>query len=225
MRAAAVAMATVAVTALAACQPVEVGGAATATTTTAPVTGSSPGRGAPDRQTPTTFAGILDRALQTALTWQDAPQPAEIIVELGPDRPSAADVTYLAADADRLLTVRITDDGIVERRPTLGALDLLPISTPGMEELPPPPEGVLDPLALAAAAGQPLSDCGVDPGAGTVEVGYATGAPYAWDGSRWADPPAWTATVTIVSSDGARSGVPTDPVTGLPAGDCFEVTL
>jgi len=58
-----------------------------------------------------------------------------------------------------------------------------------------------------------------------VEVGYATGAPYAWDGQGWADTPVWTATVTVVSSDGVRSGTPIDPVTGAPAGDCFEVTL
>jgi hypothetical protein len=210
---------------LSACQPVEVGSSATATETAVPGTGSTPGRGAPDRQTPTTFTGILDRAFQTALTWQDDPRPAEVLVELGAGRPAVAEVTYLAPEADRLLTVRITDEGIIERRPTLGALDLLPVSAAGMDELPPPPEGVLDPLALAAAAEQPLSDCGVDPGGGVVEVGYASGAPFAWDGQVWADPPVWTATVTVVESGGTRSGTPMDPITGTPAGDCFEVTL
>ncbi len=60
--------AVVTVCGLTACQPVEVGSSATSTATAVPETGSTPGRGAPDRQTPTTFTGILGRAFQTALT-------------------------------------------------------------------------------------------------------------------------------------------------------------
>lgn len=183
---------------------------------------SSPGRGAPALGTPSTLAEMLQRAGETAVTWQDDPRPVEVSVELAEDRPVAAEVTYVAGGSDRLLVVTETDDGVGEERPTLGVLGLEPVTADAVEEVPDLPEGALDPLPLAEAAAPALGECGVD--GQPTQVRYATGAPYAWTGEAWAEELDWTAAVAVTGEGVSSSGVTVDPVTGAALGDaCFAV--
>lgn len=205
--------------ALTACDPVAVSGEQAVPT---PGPAASPRRGAPPDGTPGTLTGILARGDDTAITWQEAPRPVEVAVDLAGGRPVRAAVTYLAADADRFLEVRIDDDGIGEDRPTLGTLGLLPVTAAGMEELPEPGGELLDPVALAEAAVPAVADCG---GGEPTAVTYDTGAPYGWDGTTWASAPTWGATVAAVTQDGARTGARVDPATGTAVGEdaCFTL--
>ncbi|MDP8969162.1 MAG: hypothetical protein M3N52_01360, partial [Actinomycetota bacterium] len=130
-----------------------------------------------------------------------------------------ARLTYLAAEADRFLTVQLRPTGGVQERPTLATLGLKPVSARGLQQLPPMPTNAREPAALARAARSALIECGVDQP--TRGVLYATGAPASWDGQRWADPPVWTATVTGPKD----SGVVVDPVSGAQAsGGCLQPT-
>lgn len=213
----AVAAAATALVLLAGCDPVVGGARATPT----PAVPASPPRGAPLDGTPATLADILAVADETAVTWQADPRPVEVAVELAGGRPVRAVVAYLAADADRSLEVRIADDGIGEDRPTLGAIGLLPVDLAGIEALP-SPDGLPDPVALAAAAVPAVTACG---GGAPTAITYDTGAPYAWDGTSWASAPVWGATAAAVAEDGARTGARVDPATGEAVGDdaCFTL--
>lgn len=194
---------------LAACQPVdrvvpkpdETVEAPTATPLDAPV------RGMPD-----TLAELIARAEPEARGWQDEPVLAEILVELGPGQAwRRAALTYLAADADRQLVLTVTAETISPEITTLAALQLRAIPERGMGLVPPLPPDVLEPPDLAQRARAALRDCDIS---GTPNgVVYASGAPVAWTGRRWATPPAWTATVTT-----GTGAVQLDPVTATPLG-------
>jgi hypothetical protein len=152
-----------------------------------------------------------------AAQWQHGARLAELAVELDGPSWQAATVTYVAPDADRILVLRATADGIVQQRVTLDTLELQPVPAAGVTAIPTLPPGTLEPAALVEAAGPALGDCGV---AGRPDrVLYATGAPVAWDGARWSERPRWRA--TVMAGDG---GAVVDPTTGGPAdGDpvCF----
>lgn len=167
-------------------------------------------RGAPLTGLPGTLAEVLARAEHEAARWQDGARLAEVAVDVDEEgRLTRAQLTYLAADADRLLAVTVSPDGLREQRPTLGAFDLTPITGDALDALPPLPEGVQEPTALVEAAPAAFATCGVD--AVPAAVLYASGAPLAWhpDTQEWTDTLAWTATVT--GDDGV--GAVLDPVT------------
>jgi hypothetical protein len=163
--------------------------------------------GAPQQALPADLASLLAEFASTATQWQAGPVVAEIVVELDGTTWESAAVTYLAADADRFLVLQAGPDGVRQERPTLEGFDLVPVSGDGLDELP-DPDGLLDPVPLVAAAADVLDECGVGE---PHTVLYSTGAPAAWDGERWTEPPTWTATV---SGDGAAV---VDPVSGAPA--------
>lgn len=191
--------------ALAACQPVD--DVVTRTGETPPSAAASP-LGAPVHGMPADLAELLSRTEPVARAWQDAPRVAEIRVRFaGRERWSEAEVTYLAADADRLLTVTVGAEGLSRELSTLATLNLRPVSPRGIAALPELPAGVREPAALARAARVALRRC--DVGSATDGVLYATGAPVSWNGRRWSVPPVWTATVTT-----PRGGVQVDPLTG-----------
>ena len=192
---------------LAACQPVdrvvpeadETVAQATATPLDAPVRGM-----------PGTLAELIARVEPEARGWQDEPVLAEVLVELGPGRAwRRAALTYLAADADRQLVLTVTAESVSSEITTLAALQLHPIPERGMRLVPPLPPDALEPPDLAQRARAALRDCDIS---GTPNgVVYASGAPVAWNGRRWATPPAWAATVTT-----GTGAVQLDPVTAAP---------
>lgn len=202
---------------LAACQPVD--DLADVDEPGAEETGAGEDRrGAPATGPPATLDEALTRARDEAARWQEGATLAEVATELDEDGALArAQLTFLAADADRLLTVTVTADGVREERPTLAAFDLTPITGEGLGALPPLPEDVQEPDALAAAAPAAFATCAVD-GAPDMVL-YATGAPLAWrpDEQEWASPLAWTATVTSAGGGGAVL----DPVTAETL-DCVD---
>jgi hypothetical protein len=162
--------------------------------------------GRPDGTGLSTLPELLAHSDQLAGEWQPAPVLAEILVRLADREWAGAHLLYLAAEADRFLAVRLTADGVAQERPTLATLGLEAIGEEGIAAIPPFPGDVIEPRDLADAAEDALRGCGF----GWAEaVLYATGAPAAWDGQAWAEPPGWTATVLAV--DGA---VTVDPRTG-----------
>lgn len=188
-----------------ACQPA--GAPAPGPTTLA----SEAGLGAPPAGMPQSLDALLERTEPAALEWQDDPRLAELTVDVAEDgRWIAARALYLAADADRSLSLRLSAGGLAQQRPTLATLGLEPVSGEGLEAVPPLPDDAAEPTALLAAAQPLMGDCGATPPA--TQVLYATGAPVSWDGTAWSVPPEWTATVL----DGEASGVVLDP-TGAPA--------
>lgn len=163
---------------------------------------------------PGSLQALAGELAPAAAQWQRDARIVEVAVTLGDDGEWAeATVTYLAADADRLMLARVSADGTTVQRPTLSTLGLLPVSAEALAAVPSLPDGVLDPAALADAAGEPLDGCGF---AGDVsEVVYSTGAPAGWDGERWVEQPSWTAIVGA----GEAGAVALDPVTGAAATD------
>ena len=186
---------------LAACQPA--GGPAPPATEQA---ADGPRRGAPAVTAPQQLDELLAQTRSTAEEWQDEPRPAQVTVDLAEDgRWTAAQVVYVAADADRYLVVEATPDGLRQQRPTLAAVDVPPVPAAAVEKLPALPSGTREPAALAAEAAEPLAECQV--GAVTTVL-YDTGAPFTWDGSTWTVTPEWSA--TLLNADGG--GVVVDPV-------------
>jgi hypothetical protein len=149
-----------------------------------------------------------------AAEWQDDVRAVEVLIHLTPEREATrARVTYLAAQADRFLTVEIDERGTSEERPTLATMGLYPVDPAGIEAIPSLPEGAEDPDDLAESAAPVLDECGFDT---TVDsVLYTSGAPAAWDGQRWAGELGWTAT----ARSGGGNAVTIDPVDGTPADD------
>ncbi len=181
-------------------------------------------RGAPESGgVPAAVGAIVDATRETALRWQDAPVPAEVAVTVEQGVATAAEVTWLAGEADRLQLVRLDAEGVREERPTLATVGALPVSEDGLEQVPPPPEELLGPVALVDAAAAALRACGARVGAGPVQVDYATGAPLDWDGTAFGEPPSWSATVGLVGDGGGVAGARVDPTTGAGTDDCFEV--
>jgi hypothetical protein len=205
-------LALVACVALAACQPVDPGAEAGL----AGVEEAAP-LGAPEQGVPSSLGGLLDAGGRAAAEWQDRAVPVEITVEVADGRWQTAGVIYLAPESDRFLRYVVGPEGSEQSRPTLATLSSQPVTAPGLGEVPAPPDGMLDPAPLLAAASDALAGCGVDPG--TARITYATGAPFAWDGRRWTQPPAWSATI----SDARRFAV-VDPVSGAAGGTCGAVS-
>lgn len=191
--------------ALAACQPVDDLGDPVEES---PAPEEADRRGAPPTGLPATLAAALAQADVEAARWQEGARIAETAVELDGDRLTEVRVTYVAPDADRLLTVTLTEEGLREERPTLGAFDLEPIPGDALAQLPPWPEGLQEPTALVQGSDQAFDVCDVEGAADAVL--YASGAPLAWDpdAGDWGVPLGWTATVS--GQDGA--GVVLDPV-------------
>lgn len=176
-------------------------------------------RGAPATGAPGSLGEALARAEGEAARWQDDARLAEAALEV--DEAGAlveGRLTYLAADADRLLTVVITPEGTRVERPVLEAFDLAPITGDAIGALPSLPPDVLGPAQLVSAAQEAFGGCEVEGAA--VNVLYATGAPLVWDpqGQQWAGALDWTVTVTTAEGGGAVL----DPVTAQTL-DCVGV--
>jgi hypothetical protein len=163
--------------------------------------------GAPDEPLPGDLDALLADLDSTATQWQSEPTVAEIVVELEGEGWAGATVTYLAPDSDRFLVLRRTPGGTSQERPTLEGFDLLPVSADGLDAIP-GPQGLLNPGELMSAAAEALDGCAVsDPDT----VLYSTGAPAAWDGEQWTQPPTWRATIS------GEAAAVVDPQTGEPA--------
>lgn len=175
---------------LAACQPVdEVADAPAAT----PAAVASDLLGNPDEDFPATLAELRAYGRERALTWQDDPLLSTVTVYLDGAAWQRVRLTYVAADADRILTVTGDPEGARAERQTLAGLELVPVSAEGVSQLPELPAATLEPAALVEAAAPALEQCGA---AGEVAaVLYANGAPEAWDGEAWTAAPVWRATV------------------------------
>jgi len=190
----------VAVVALTACQPFG-GPEAIGPTAPAPDAGGPP-VGAPARGLPASLEELRERGAGVAREWQDEPVLAEVEIDLDAEGAwNAARLTYLAADADRFLSLVTSGSGFSQQRPSLATFDLQPVTGEGLDQLPPFPDDAAEPAALAEAA------------AAACEVGdaptvlYVTGAPVAWDGTAWSEPPVWRATVTGAEAAGAALAV------------------
>lgn len=191
----------------AACQPI--GGPSV----TAPTPGDdgATGRplGAPDAGVASTLDDLVTRGHAIAEEWQADPVLSEVQVDLDAAGGwSQARLVYVAGDADRMLQLETAGAGFTQQRPSLGTLNIQPVPGEALTEVPAFPDDAMAPqkLATAPAAGE----CGIS---GQATVLYTSGAPYAWDGTTWTDPPAWTATVTAAGGSAVRL----DPVSG--AGD------
>ncbi len=171
--------------------------------------GAPPALGSPDTDWPSTLGGLLAFARPEALSWQDEPVLADLTVWLDADTSwDRVRLTYVAADADRMLTYRSQPDQLRLERPRLAGLQLPELPAAAVEAIPPLPDDVLEPAALATASAPALADCGStdEP---VQAVLYATGAPAAWDGTSWTRTPSWRATVVT-----AATGVVVDPRSG-----------
>ncbi|MGI9017308.1 MAG: hypothetical protein ACR2HR_09445 [Euzebya sp.] len=193
---------------LAGCQLVDQPGDTTAGDQ--PVSGDvQPALGSPEEDWPSTLTALRAFADPEALAWQDQPVLADLAVWLQPDLSwERVRLTYVAADADRILTLRSRPDQLRVDRPVLQGLQLLELPGQAVAEMEPFPVAALEPVDLAAAAAQGLSDCGAG-GEPARAVLYATGAPAAWDGTQWTRNPSWRATVVTESA-----GVVVDPTSG-----------
>lgn len=180
-------------------------------------------RGAPDPDIPAAVQGLIDTTRETALRWQDEPVPAELSVAVQDGVVTSAEVTWLAGDADRLEIVRLDADGVSDQRPTLATVGALPVSAEGLALVPAPPDDLLGPVALVEASADALGACGTDAGDGALDVTYATGAPFDWDGTSFDVPPSWSATVGVERPAGGMVGARVDPASGSGSDDCFEV--
>jgi hypothetical protein len=203
---------------LGACQPVDSGDVPRDELEVAG-TPAPPARGAPaGAGLPGDIGMLLDGLSTTAAQWQSGARPVELHVDLADGGTwTAARVLYLAPDADRFLLVTVTPEGTSQERPTLETLALAAVPAAALEQVPALPDALLEPHELAEVAAEPLDDCGFDDEVSAVL--YASGAPASWDGDRWTETPAWSATVT--NDDG--SGVVVDPVTGAPEpGSCVD---
>ena len=167
--------------------------------------------GAPVAGLPATLDELFTRGHQIAEEWQAEPVLVEVEVDVAGGRWSDARLVYVAADSDRFLQLAATDGGFSQERITLSTLQVEAVPSEGVEQIPPFPDGALEPAELAAA--QAVAACGV---ADQASVFYVTGAPVAWDGTAWSPPPQWRATVTAPEGGGA-----TVDVTGGDA-QCLE---
>ena len=183
-----------------ACQPAGNPGAAGPTTPAAPE--SEPRLGAPAAGgVPQSLDALLDRTDREARRWQDEPRLVQVVVALDEQGHwTAADASYIAADADRILTLTAEGQGLAEQLVSLATLQLQPVTAVGMEQLPELPDDVLDPVQLVEA-------CATDVPA--VEVAYTTGAPATWDGTAWTVPPEWTSLIAT-----GEDAVSVDPTGG-----------
>ncbi|CAN5480092.1 hypothetical protein BH23ACT7_BH23ACT7_18720 [soil metagenome] len=198
------------------CQPA--GDASPAGSETVPAAAPDDPRGRPRTDFPATLAELSRLGGMTAAEWQEDPRLADAAVELAPDGAwASARLTYLAADADRFLTLRMEPGSTSQQRPTLGGLGLTAVGGEALEAVPPLPDDTLEPADLAAAAAPVLERCGAS-GAVTTVL-YATGAPAIWDGQSWTVDPQWRATVATGSG-----GAAVDPRTGAAVLDdpCLE---
>lgn len=156
--------------------------------------------GAPDAGAPSDLGDLLERGQAIAEEWQDKPVATQVSVTLDADGGWArARIVYVAPDADRLLQLETAGSGFTEQRPSLGTLQVQPVPGEALEEVPAFPEDAAAPQALVAAPA--TQECGVT---GEPTVLYATGAPFAWDGTAWTRDPAWRATVTGADGGGAQ---------------------
>ena len=162
---------------------------------------------------PGSLSELQARGLPIAEEWQEKPTLVEVKVDLDADRRwTAARLHYVAADADRFLSLTTSGSGFTQERPSLAGLQLQPLTAQAVTQLPPFPADAVAPEA--AAADEDVSGCGAR---GPVTVLYVTGAPYAWDGMTWTQPPRWRGIVTTVEGIGAR----VDLTTGAGQG-CLE---
>src|SRR5687767_12300781 len=120
MRSAALVLAALAV----ACQPA--GGPAAVALTQG---SEGPRLGAPDVDgVPQTLADVLQEATPRAQRWQDEPVLVEVTVDLDEQGSwSSTAAVFVAGEADRLLTVRATADGLAEQQTTFATLGLTPV--------------------------------------------------------------------------------------------------
>ena len=176
-----------------------------------PTPSGLPPLGSPGEEFPTTIAELQAFTRPEAQVWQEEPVLTDVTVWLGPDgRWQQFRAGYVAAHADRLLTVRATPARLRVQRPLLAGLELLELGDEAVRDIAPFPGEALEPAALGRASRTALAACEVD-GAPVEAVIYATGAPGSWDGEAWTVVPTWRA--TVVTADG---GAVVDPTSGSP---------
>ena len=192
------------------CQPS--GGPSSAVPTT-PAAAASDAIGAPELGLPSDLTGLVQRGRRIAEEWQDEPVLAEVEIDLDADhRWTGVRLVYLAGDADRMLQLVGAGSGFTQERPSLASLQVPPVPAAALAELPDFPDDAASPADLAEV--EAAVQCGVE---GAATVLYATGAPFAWDGTTWSTPPQWRGIVTAPQADGAR----VDVVSGAGEG-CLE---
>lgn len=160
---------------------------------------------------------LRSAAGEAARDWDGDARLVKVSVRLDSDLAwEEATTTYVAPDADRLLVLIASEDGLAEEEPTLETLGFESPPAAAVDELPELPQDVIPPATAAERAMDPLDECDVsdDP----RQVLYSNGAPGSWDGSAWVSEPTWV--VSVTSEDGGvRLGVD-----GAVAEDpCYEV--
>lgn len=162
---------------------------------------------------PQTLDALLERGDALAREWQREPVLAELAVTLEGGGWRRARLLYLGADADRFLSLRFDRERVAQERVTLETLGLEPVPAQGIAEVPPFPPDALEPAALTERAQPHLDGCLEGP---PSEAIYDTGAPAAWQGAGWSDPPVWTVTLWHASEEAGGQGRRIDPVTAEP---------
>lgn len=166
---------------------------------------------------PASLADLQQESATAAAQWQDGSVLVSMDLELDDQRRwTRATATYLAPDADRMYEHVVTPEGTSGNRPTLATLGLLPVAGAALADVPAPPADLTEPAPLLEAAVPALEACGA--GGQPTAVLYTTGAPVAWDGTRWTQQLRWTATVRT----DAGGAIVLDPVSGeqLPGESC-----
>ena len=160
---------------------------------------------------------LLERTQAAADEWDADARLVELSLTLDEDGPSSGRATYVGPDAARLLVVDVSGDSVEEQQPTAETLGFEPVPGDALQEVPEPPDDLVEPGQWPESVDDALDECEVDE---PREVLYATGAPAAWDGSAWADEPRWR--VTVLDDEGQGAVLDHD---GAPRAEpCIDVT-
>lgn len=184
-----------------ACQPVD----PSAQRTAAPAeTAPAAPLGAPGAGTPRTLADLLAAGARAAGDWEEGARIADVRLSLDDvGLVGEADLLYVAPDADRMLVVALTDEGLSQSRPTLATLSLQPLPADAVAAIPDLPAAFTDLDAVVADARAGADQCGSLPALRGVL--YSSGAPYGWDGERFETPPAWSAKALFGTGEDAQA--------------------
>lgn len=168
---------------------------------------------------PLTLPELWSRGQTLADEWQGQARPVTAEVTLDEQGWADAEVRYLAADADRLLSVAFLDGTIATEQVSLSMFGAEPLTDSGLQQVPDGARDWLEPEDLLTAAQAVLEECGLG---GANRVLYTTGAPASWTKQGWASAPRWKA--MIIGADGHSAIV--DPSTGESSTDdpCPDVS-
>ena len=130
-------------------------------------------------------------AAEVVEDWDASAVLTEVQAELADDgEVEAGRLTYTGPGSATVLLVDVGPDAVTSSTATLETLGLEPVPAEALADV--PALDAPDPVEVAAEAGPALAECGHG---SPREVRYTSGAPEAWDGSRWRAELVWAVNV------------------------------